>query len=108
MRPPYRADQVGSLLRPAALVEARTRFKTGAIDAEELLKHEDESIRAAVARQESVGLQSITDGEFRRDYWHIDFLRQLLGVVFFLLVGLLFVGSVVFPLFVFVVGLLFF
>jgi len=80
MRPPYRADQVGSLLRPAALVEARTRFKNGAINAEQLRKHEDDAIRAAIARQESVGLQSITDGEFRRDYWHIDFLRQLQGV----------------------------
>jgi methionine synthase II (cobalamin-independent) len=80
MRPPYRADQVGSLLRPAALVEARTRFKNGAINAEQLRKQEDDAIRAAIARQESVGLQSITDGEFRRDYWHIDFLRQLQGV----------------------------
>src|SRR3569833_455840 len=93
MRPPYRADQVGSLLRPAALVEARTRFKTGAIAAEELLKHEDESIRADVARQESVGLQSITDGEFRRDYWHIDFLRQLQGVDFKQMAGPKFVGT---------------
>jgi 5-methyltetrahydropteroyltriglutamate--homocysteine methyltransferase len=80
MRPPYRADQVGSLLRPAALVEARTRFKNGEIDAGQLRKEEDDAIRAAVARQESVGLKSITDGEFRRDYWHIDFLRQLQGV----------------------------
>src|ERR1700748_3748006 len=80
MRPPYRADQVGSLLRPAALVEARTRFKNGEINAEHLRMHEDEAISAAVARQESIGLQSVTDGEFRRDYWHIDFLRQLQGV----------------------------
>jgi len=51
MRPPYRADQVGSLLRPAALVEARTRFKSGEINAEQLRKHEDDAIRAAVSRQ---------------------------------------------------------
>jgi 5-methyltetrahydropteroyltriglutamate--homocysteine methyltransferase len=80
MRPPYRADQVGSLLRPAALVEARTRFKNGEINAEQLRKHEDDAIAAAVARQESVGLQAVTDGEFRREYWHIDYLRQLQGV----------------------------
>ena len=76
-RPPFRADQVGSLLRPQALVDARARFKSGEINAEQLRKHEDEAIRAAVARQESIGLKSVTDGEFRRDYWHIDFLRQL-------------------------------
>jgi 5-methyltetrahydropteroyltriglutamate--homocysteine methyltransferase len=79
-RPPFRADHVGSLLRPAALVEARNRFDKGEIDAEQLRKHEDDAIRDAVARQEAVGLQSITDGEYRREYWHIDFLRQLQGV----------------------------
>ena len=93
MRPPYRADQVGSLLRPAALVEARTRFKNGEISAEQLRQHEDEAISAAVARQESVGLQSVTDGEFRRDYWHIDFLRQLQGVEIKQMAGPKFVGT---------------
>lgn len=93
MRPPYRADQVGSLLRPAALVEARARFKNGAIDAEQLRKQEDAAIRAAVARQESVGLQSVTDGEFRRDYWHIDFLRRLQGVEIKQMAGPKFVGT---------------
>jgi len=93
MRPPYRADQVGSLLRPAELVEARNRFKRGEIDAAQLREHEDEAIRAAVARQESVGLQSITDGEFRRDYWHIDFLRQLQGVEIKQMAGPKFVGT---------------
>ena len=93
MRPPYRADQVGSLLRPAALVEARTRFKNGEISAERLRQHEDEAISAAVARQESVGLQSVTDGEFRRDYWHIDFLRQLQGVEIKQMAGPKFVGT---------------
>lgn len=93
MRPPYRADQVGSLLRPAVLVEARARFKKGEINAEQLRKHEDDAICAAVTRQESVGLQSVTDGEFRRDYWHIDFLRQLQGVEIKQMAGPKFVGT---------------
>jgi 5-methyltetrahydropteroyltriglutamate--homocysteine methyltransferase len=93
MRPPFRADQVGSLLRPAALVEARNRFKSGAIDADQLRGVEDEAIREAVARQESVGLQSVTDGEYRRDYWHIDFLRQLQGVEIKQMAGPKFVGT---------------
>jgi 5-methyltetrahydropteroyltriglutamate--homocysteine methyltransferase len=80
MRPPFRADQVGSLLRPRELAEARTRFKQLALSAEELRRIEDDSIRRVVTRQESIGLCSITDGELRRDYWHIDFLRQLDGV----------------------------
>jgi 5-methyltetrahydropteroyltriglutamate--homocysteine methyltransferase len=93
MHPPYRADQVGSLLRPAALVEARARFKNGEIDAARLRKDEDDAISAAVARQESIGLQSVTDGEFRRDYWHIDFLRQLQGVEIKQMAGPKFVGT---------------
>ena len=92
MRPPFRADQVGSLLRPAMLVEARTRFKSGAIDAAQLRRAEDDAIRAAVARQEAVGLQAVTDGEFRRDYWHIDFMRQLQGVEIKQMAGAKFVG----------------
>jgi 5-methyltetrahydropteroyltriglutamate--homocysteine methyltransferase len=80
MKPPFRADQVGSLLRPAALAETRARFKRGEIDAPELRGAEDEAIRDAVRQQESIGLQSITDGEFRRDWWHLDFLAQLDGV----------------------------
>lgn len=93
MRPPFRADHVGSLLRPAALVAARARFKNGEINAAELRQHEDEAIRAAIARQESVGLQSVSDGEFRRDYWHIDFLRQLQGVEIQQMAGPKFAGS---------------
>jgi 5-methyltetrahydropteroyltriglutamate--homocysteine methyltransferase len=92
-RPPFRADQVGSLLRPQALVDARARFKSGEITAEQLRKHEDDAIRAAVARQESIGLKSVTDGEFRRDYWHIDFLRQLQGVEIKQMAGPKFVGT---------------
>jgi len=92
-RPPFRADQVGSLLRPQALVEARARFKSGAINAEQLRKYEDDAISAAVTRQESIGLQAVTDGEFRRDYWHIDFLRQLQGVEIKQMAGPKFVGT---------------
>ena len=80
MKPPYRADQVGSLLRPAWLAEARARWHAGALGAEALREIEDRAIREAVAKQEATGLQSITDGEFRRDWWHLDFLAQLDGV----------------------------
>jgi 5-methyltetrahydropteroyltriglutamate--homocysteine methyltransferase len=93
MRPPFRADQVGSLLRPAALADARARFKRKEITPEQLRKHEDDAISAAVARQESVGLQGVTDGEFRRDYWHIDFMRQLQGVEIATFAGPRFVGT---------------
>jgi 5-methyltetrahydropteroyltriglutamate--homocysteine methyltransferase len=77
---PFRADQVGSLLRPAALAAVRARFKRGEVDAAALQAAEDEAITEAVRRQEAIGLQSITDGEFRRDWWHLDFLAQLEGV----------------------------
>jgi len=80
MKPPYRADQVGSLLRPAALAEARRQCKRGALAAEALKAIEDQAIAEAVRRQEAIGLQSVTDGEFRRDWWHLDFLGQLDGV----------------------------
>jgi len=80
MKPPFRADQVGSLLRPAVLAAARAQFKEGALSAEALRQVEDDSIRRIVEKQQSIGLHSITDGELRRDYWHIDFLRQLDGV----------------------------
>jgi len=80
MKPPYRADQVGSLLRPAALAAARKQWKQGALDAAQLKAMEDGAIREAVARQESIGLAAVTDGEFRRDWWHLDFLAQLDGV----------------------------
>ncbi len=78
--PPFRADQVGSLLRPAELREARARARAGAMPAEDLRQAEDAAIRAAVARQESLGLRAVTDGELRRDFWHLDFLRRLDGV----------------------------
>ncbi len=79
-RPPFRADHVGSLLRPPELREARSRAARGEIDRAALRAVEDQAIRGAVALQESVGLQSVTDGEFRRDWWHIDFLRGFDGV----------------------------
>ncbi|MGL6109224.1 MAG: 5-methyltetrahydropteroyltriglutamate--homocysteine S-methyltransferase [Rubrivivax sp.] len=77
---PFRADQVGSLLRPAELAATRARFKRGEIDASALKAAEDRAITEAVRRQEAIGLQGITDGEFRRDWWHLDFLAQLGGV----------------------------
>ena len=78
--PPFRADQVGSLLRPASLADARASHRAGAIDAASLQAAEDAAITEAVRRQRACGLQSITDGEFRRDWWHLDFLAQLDGV----------------------------
>jgi 5-methyltetrahydropteroyltriglutamate--homocysteine methyltransferase len=78
--PPFRADHVGSLLRPPALLKAREDFTAGSIDAEELKGIEDEAIRDVVRKQEEVGLQSATDGEFRRASWHMDFIYQLGGI----------------------------
>ncbi|HTP61104.1 MAG TPA: 5-methyltetrahydropteroyltriglutamate--homocysteine S-methyltransferase [Burkholderiales bacterium] len=75
MKPPFRADQVGSLLRPKELAEARKSLK-----GERLKAVEDRCIQEAIARQEAVGLQAITDGEMRRDWWHLDFMTQLDGV----------------------------
>jgi len=80
MKPPFRADQVGSLLRPAELAQARAGFRKGEIPAAELTAVEDRCIREAIAKQEAIGLQSITDGEMRRDWWHLDFMTQLDGV----------------------------
>jgi 5-methyltetrahydropteroyltriglutamate--homocysteine methyltransferase len=78
--PPYRADHVGSFLRPQRLLEARERHARGEIDAEALREVEDDAIREVVRRQEEVGLEGITDGEFRRTFFHVDFLEQLDGV----------------------------
>jgi len=79
-RPPFRADQVGSLLRTAPVKEARTRRATGEISPEQLMAVEDAEIGKLVARQESIGLKAVTDGEFRRAWWHYDFLKGLDGV----------------------------
>ena len=79
--PPFRADHVGSFLRPPDLLEARDAyFSTKTIDAAQLRAVEDRAITEIVRFQQDVGLQSITDGEFRRTYFHIDFLEQLGGV----------------------------
>src|SRR6185437_10620233 len=79
-KPPFRADHVGSLLRPAALKKAREQRAKGEIDAEVLKAVEDREIERVIKQQEDVGLQSITDGEFRRSWWHLDFLWGLDGI----------------------------
>jgi 5-methyltetrahydropteroyltriglutamate--homocysteine methyltransferase len=79
-KPPFRADHVGSLLRPAALKEARARREKGEITPADLKAIEDREIENVIKRQESVGLKSVTDGEFRRAFWNYDFLGGLPGV----------------------------
>src|SRR3954462_1450040 len=78
---PYRADHVGSFLRPPELLAARDRFKQGEIDAAALRAVEDQAIRGVVQMQEDAGMLGVTDGEFRRTFFHVDFLEQLEGVV---------------------------
>jgi 5-methyltetrahydropteroyltriglutamate--homocysteine methyltransferase len=78
--PPFRADHVGSLLRPVSLLAARDEFASGQIEAARLRSVEDAAIAAAVNMQTQVGLQSATDGEFRRASWHMDFIYQLGGI----------------------------
>src|SRR5258708_14269488 len=80
MRPPFRADHVGSLLRPPELVRARENFAAGRIGADELRGIEDTAISEVVGRQQDAGRQSATDGELRRESWHMDFIYQLGGV----------------------------
>jgi 5-methyltetrahydropteroyltriglutamate--homocysteine methyltransferase len=79
-KPPFRAEQVGSLLRPQSVLDARGKFEKQAISAGELRAIEDEAIRSAIARQEAAGLQCVTDGEYRRGTWHMDFLCRIGGV----------------------------
>ncbi len=79
-KPPFRADQVGSLLRSAAVKDARTKRAAGEFTPAQLKAVEDAEIRKLVARQESIGLKGVTDGEFRRSWWHYDFLAGLDGV----------------------------
>jgi len=78
--PPFRADHVGSLLRPASVRAARDDFAAGRITAQQLRAVEDEAIAGVVAMQQDAGLQSATDGEFRRASWHMDFIYQIGGV----------------------------
>ncbi len=80
LSPPFRADHVGSFLRPTNLLAARADAAEGRLDAEGLRSVEDAAIRDVVALQENLGLQSATDGEFRRTSWHMDFIYQLGGV----------------------------
>lgn len=78
--PPFRYDIVGSFLRPQTLKDAREKFEAGKITREELTKVEDEEITKLVAKQKEVGLKAVTDGEFRRSYWHLDFFWGFDGV----------------------------
>jgi 5-methyltetrahydropteroyltriglutamate--homocysteine methyltransferase len=78
--PPFRADHVGSLLRPPELTHARDEHAAGRLSADELRAVEDDAIRTVVRQQEEVGLQSATDGEFRRATWHMDFIDSLGGI----------------------------
>ncbi len=78
--PPYRADHVGSLLRPQRLLDAREQHAQGNIDDETLRGREDDAIRDVVGMQRDVGMLTATDGEFRRASWHMDFIYQLQGV----------------------------
>jgi methionine synthase II (cobalamin-independent) len=74
--PPFRADHVGSLLRPGRLLRAREQFAAGQLAAQDLRAVEDDAIAEAVRMQEDVGLQAATDGEFRRASWHMDFIDE--------------------------------
>jgi 5-methyltetrahydropteroyltriglutamate--homocysteine methyltransferase len=78
--PPFRADHVGSLLRPPELLAAREQCRAGTLTAAQLKQQEDEAILAVVRRQEDLGLRAVTDGEYRRTLWHIDFLKQFANV----------------------------
>src|SRR5947207_5122526 len=79
-RPPFRADHVGSLLRPASVKGARARHDKGEITSGELEAVEDREIEKVVKKQEEIGLRAVTDGEFRRSWWHFDFYKGLDGV----------------------------
>jgi 5-methyltetrahydropteroyltriglutamate--homocysteine methyltransferase len=93
MKPPFRADHVGSLLRPPELSKARAEARCGALAREALLEFENRAIRDAVARQEAIGLEAVSDGEFRRDWWHLDFLSRLEGVTLKPMSGPVFGGT---------------
>jgi 5-methyltetrahydropteroyltriglutamate--homocysteine methyltransferase len=79
-KPPFRADHVGSLLRPRRLVEAREKMKRGELSLDALKALEDEAIHEVVKLQEGVGLHGVTDGDFRRDHWWVDFIERIEGV----------------------------
>ena len=77
VNPPYRCDVVGSFLRPKTIAQARVRFTCGQISKEELTAIEDAEIKKLIAKERENGLSAVTDGEFRRAYWHLDFLAAL-------------------------------
>ena len=77
IKPPYRYDHVGSLMRPETLLRSREEWKAGEISLDELRVHEDKCIKAVIKLQEEAGLKSITDGEFRRESFHVDFITQI-------------------------------
>ena len=79
VKPPFRADHVGSLLRTSALKEARDKRARGDITADAFKAIEDREIEAVIRKQEAVGLNAVTDGEYRRTFWHFDFYRHLDG-----------------------------
>ena len=80
MSPPFRADHVGSLLRPTGLLKARARHEAGKISDDALRAIEDQSIREAVKLQQDLGFEGVTDGEYRRTMFHTDFLKRFDGV----------------------------
>jgi 5-methyltetrahydropteroyltriglutamate--homocysteine methyltransferase len=96
--PPFRADQVGSLLRPEVLHEARFEAKAGRISSAQLKDIEDVCVREAVAKQEAIGLKAVTDGEYRREFWHLDFVRQFEGVALRPVAGMTFQAEDVPPM----------
>lgn len=77
---PFRADHVGSLLRPDSIKQARSKYTKGTLAKEELREIEDEAIANLIGKQKEIGLTSVTDGELRREYWHLDFIRELRGI----------------------------
>jgi 5-methyltetrahydropteroyltriglutamate--homocysteine methyltransferase len=91
-KPPFRADHVGSLLRPPRIREAREKFQKGGISAAELARVETLEIGKIVQRQKQVGLRLATDGEFRRSWWHFDFLKELAGCELYATEGIQFAG----------------
>src|ERR1700742_1419721 len=91
-RAPSRADEVGSLLRPPRIKEARARLEKGEISAEDLRKAEDIEIEKVVHKQAQAGLKLATDGEFRRSWWHFDFLKDLSGCELYATEGIQFAG----------------
>src|SRR5215510_6829214 len=91
-KPPFRADEVGSLLRPSKIKEARARLEKGEISADDLRKIEDSEIDKIVHKQASIGLKLATDGEFRRSWWHFDFLGRLSGCEMYATEGIQFAG----------------